>query len=164
MADWILRASGLRKLYGPVGIVDANVGICPGECVAVLGRSGSGKSTLMAMIAGLCRPERGTVELRGDQFRAPFPHRPAHPYADPCLDLWGLSTADRCRLRRGSMGFISQFTSLLPALTTLENVLLPTQLAGQPSDPHLALRRRALVGCRAPRPSPTSAGRPTFRR
>jgi len=143
MADWILRARGLRKLYGPVGIVEASVDICPGECVAVLGRSGSGKSTLMAMLAGLCRPERGTVELSGERL----------------LDLWSLSTADRCRLRCGSIGFISQFTSLLPALTTLENVLLPAQLSGQPSDPtlraaaehwldavHLGHRQQALAG------------------
>ncbi|MEY2748019.1 MAG: hypothetical protein RLZZ168_35 [Cyanobacteriota bacterium] len=118
MAEWILRADGLRKLYGSAGVVEASVGICPGEAVAVLGRSGSGKSTLMAMLAGLCRPQRGSVQLLVPQPR----------------DLWSLSTAERCRLRRGPIGFISQFTSLLPSLSTLENVLLPALLAGRSRD------------------------------
>ena len=118
MAEWILRADGLRKLYGSAGVVEASVGICPGEAVAVLGRSGSGKSTLMAMLAGLCRPERGTVQLLVPQPR----------------ELWSLTTAERCRLRRGPIGFISQFTSLLPSLSTLENVLLPALLAGRSRD------------------------------
>ncbi|MEY4430819.1 MAG: hypothetical protein RLZZ533_755 [Cyanobacteriota bacterium] len=118
MAEWILRADGLRKLYGSAGVVEASVGICPGEAVAVLGRSGSGKSTLMAMLAGLCRPQRGSVQLLVPQPR----------------ELWSLSTAERCRLRRGPIGFISQFTSLLPSLSTLENVLLPALLAGRSRD------------------------------
>ena len=118
MAEWILRADGLRKLYGSAGVVEASVGICPGEAVAVLGRSGSGKSTLMAMLAGLCRPERGTVQLLVPQPR----------------ELWSLTTAERCRLRRGPIGFISQFTSLLPSLSTLENLLLPALLAGRSRD------------------------------
>ena len=126
MAEWILRADGLRKCYGATGVVEASVGISPGECVAVLGRSGSGKSTLMAMLAGLCRPERGTVQLQGKACCKGF--------GVPPLDLWGLSNAERCRLRRGPIGFISQFTSLLPALSTLDNVLLPALLAGHRRD------------------------------
>lgn len=121
MAEWLLRADGLRKTYGAAGVLEASVGIRAGDCVAVLGRSGSGKSTLMAMLAGLCRPERGTVQLLAPQ---------------PC-DLWALSTAERCRLRRGPIGFISQFTSLLPALSTLDNVLLPALLAGRRRDADL---------------------------
>jgi predicted ABC-type transport system involved in lysophospholipase L1 biosynthesis ATPase subunit len=121
MADVVLRSTGLRKLYGTAGVVEASLEIRTAESVAVLGRSGSGKSTLMAMLAGLCRPQAGTVELVLE-----------HP-----LDLWSLTTAERCRLRRGPIGFISQFTSLLPTLTTLENILLPAQLSGQPRDARL---------------------------
>lgn len=129
MAEWVLQASGLRRLYGPVGVLEASARIRPAESLAVLGRSGSGKSTLVAMLAGLCRPQAGTVTVDLGQ----------------SLDLWSLSTAERCRLRRGPIGFISQFTSLLPALTTLENLLLPSQLAGQPSDPgQLAAARQWL--------------------
>lgn len=115
MAEWLLRANGLRRTFGPVGVARASLALEPGERVAVLGRSGSGKSTLMAMLAGLCRPEAGRVELALDQ----------------PVDLWSLPTADRCRLRRGPVGFISQFTSLLPARTTLDNLLLPALLDGR---------------------------------
>jgi ABC-type lipoprotein export system ATPase subunit len=115
MAEWLLRARGLRRTFGAVGVVQADLALQCGERVAVLGRSGSGKSTLMAMLAGLCRPEAGRVDLALDQ----------------SVDLWSLSTAERCRLRRGPVGFISQFTSLLPALTTLDNLLLPAVLAGR---------------------------------
>lgn len=118
MSEAVLRARGLRRLYGAVGVREADLAIERAESVAVVGRSGSGKSTLMAMLAGLRRPQAGTVELVLEQ----------------PLDLWNLSTADRCRLRRGPLGFISQFTSLLPALTTFENLLLPAELAGRPRD------------------------------
>ena len=114
MGEWMLEGSGLRRRYDNVGVLDASIRIQSRESVAVLGRSGSGKSTLVAMLAGLCRPQSGTVMVNIDQ---------------PC-DLWSLTTAERCRLRRGPIGFVSQFTSLLPALTTLENVMLPVQLAG----------------------------------
>ncbi|MFM8675227.1 MAG: ABC transporter ATP-binding protein [Vulcanococcus sp.] len=126
MAEWLLRADGLRKRYGAAGVVEASVGIGPGDCVSVLGRSGSGKSTLMAMLAGLSRPERGTVQLQAEACR--------HGGGGEPLDLWALSSAERCRLRRGPIGFISQFTSLLPALSTLDNVLLPALLAGRRRD------------------------------
>ena len=131
MGDCVLEASGLRRRYDKVGVFDASIRVASCESVAVLGRSGSGKSTLVAMLAGLCRPDAGTVTLHIDQ---PF-------------DLWSLTTAERCRLRRGPIGFVSQFTSLLPALTTLENLMLPAQLAGAggPSD----LQTLALDGLKA---------------
>ncbi|MEB3264456.1 MAG: ATP-binding cassette domain-containing protein [Synechococcus sp.] len=131
MSEAVLRARGLRRLYGAVGVREAELAIEWAESVAVVGRSGSGKSTLLAMLAGLRRPQAGTVELVLEQ----------------PLNLWGLSTADRCRLRRGELGFISQFTSLLPALTTLENLLLPGELAGRPRD--AGLRTAAEEGLEA---------------
>ena len=131
MGDCVLEASGLRRRYDNVGVLDASIRVASCQSVAVLGRSGSGKSTLVAMLAGLCRPQSGTVTLHIDQ---------------PC-DLWSLTTAERCRLRRGPIGFVSQFTSLLPAFTTLENLMLPAQLAGagRPSD----LEALALNGLKA---------------
>ena len=133
MGEIVLEASGLRRRYDNVGVLDASIRVASCESVAVLGRSGSGKSTLVAMLAGLCRPQSGTVMLHMDQ---------------PC-ELWSLTTAERCRLRRGPIGFVSQFTSLLPAFTTLENLMLPAQLAGArgPSDLEaLALERLKAVG------------------
>lgn len=131
MGECVLEASGLSRLYDNVGVLNASIRIKSCESVAVLGRSGSGKSTLVAMLAGLCRPQSGSVTLHIDQ----------------SCDLWSLTTAERCRLRRGPIGFVSQFTSLLPALTTLENVMLPAQLSGGCCQAEL--QAKALQGLRA---------------
>ena len=75
MGEFVLEASGLRRRYDNVGVLDASIRVASCESVAVLGRSGSGKSTLVAMLAGLCRPQSGTVMLHMDQ---------------PC-ELWSLT-------------------------------------------------------------------------
>ncbi len=80
--------------------------IDPGEFVVITGRSGSGKTTLLNLAAGLTKPTSGKVILDG-------------------VDLWGLSDSRQSALRGKSLGFIFQFPSLLPALTTLDNVRLP---------------------------------------
>jgi ABC-type lipoprotein export system ATPase subunit len=77
-----------------------------GEFVVITGRSGSGKTTVLNLIAGLTRPTAGCVEHDG-------------------VDLWSLPDREQSALRNWKMGFVFQFPSLLPSLTTLENVLLP---------------------------------------
>ena len=77
-----------------------------GEFVVIAGRSGSGKTTVLNLIAGLTRPTAGCVEHDG-------------------VDLWSLPDREQSALRNWKMGFVFQFPSLLPSLTTLENVLLP---------------------------------------
>ncbi len=121
MTDPLLRAEGLQRWFGSAGVLQASLQLEAGERVAILGRSGSGKSTLLAMLAGLSRPDAGRVELRIGMG------------VDGPIDLWSLPAAERCRLRRGPVGFVSQFTSLLPTLSTLENLLLPGQLEGRRS-------------------------------
>ncbi len=78
-----------------------------GEFVIITGRSGSGKTTLLNLAAGLARPTSGQVLLEG-------------------VDLWSLSDRQQSLLRNRKLGFVFQFPSLLPSLTTLENVGLPT--------------------------------------
>lgn len=78
-----------------------------GEFIIVTGRSGAGKSTLLSLIGGLIRPDAGRVTVDGK-------------------DLWALSDRDRSRFRCRTMGFVFQFASLIPTLTVVENVLLPT--------------------------------------
>ncbi|WP_459942881.1 ABC transporter ATP-binding protein [Deferrisoma palaeochoriense] len=98
----------------------------PGEVVAVVGRSGSGKTTLLNLVAGLDRPDRGTVQVAGQDLRA-------------------LGEHGRTRLRRERLGFVFQFFNLLPTLTARENVLLALELRGR-ADPRRADEALEAVG------------------
>jgi putative ABC transport system ATP-binding protein len=103
--------------------------IRPGEAVAVVGASGSGKSTLLSLLAGLDLPSRGEVTLDG-------------------VALSGLDEDGRARLRGAKVGFVFQSFQLLPALTALENVMLPLELRGdrQPAAAAQAILERVGLG------------------
>lgn len=111
-----------------VGAVDGvDLEVDPGEFLVITGRSGSGKTTLLNLIAGLTTPTAGQIFLDG-------------------ADLWSLSDAERSRLRNEQVGFVFQFPSLLPTLTTLENVVLPATFgATNAKDPALRARARELL-------------------
>jgi len=90
--------------------------IAHGEAVFLCGASGAGKTTLLYTLAGLERPESGTVEFEGRL-------------------LYNGSSASQARLRNQKMGFVFQGYFLLPELTALENVSLPAMIgAGSRSD------------------------------
>jgi len=91
---------------------DVSFDIMAGEAVAIVGASGSGKSTLLGLLAGLDSPSGGTVRIRGQ-------------------DLFALDEDGRAALRGACVGFVFQSFQLLPALTALENVMLPLELAGR---------------------------------
>lgn len=82
----------------------------PGEAVAIIGASGSGKSTLLGLLAGLDLPTSGKVHL-------------------DAVDIFALDEDSRAALRGRVLGFVFQSFQLLPALTALENVMLPLELA-----------------------------------
>lgn len=110
-----LVVTDLTKRYGaPPGQLTVLSGLSfrvdPGETVAIVGPSGSGKSTLLNIIGTLDKPTAGTVHLGDIEVTA----------------LEGKALAD---FRAARVGFIFQDHHLLPQLTALENVLLPT-LAG----------------------------------
>jgi len=83
-----------------------------GESVAIIGASGSGKSTLLGLLAGLDEASGGSVTING-------------------TDLGTLDEDGRARFRGEHIGFVFQSFQLLPALTALENVMLPLELQGQ---------------------------------
>ncbi len=99
--------SGERDL---VILREVEFAVAAGEALAIVGASGSGKSTLLAILAGLDTPTAGSVLLDGK-------------------DLFALDEDARAELRGRAVGFVFQSFQLLPALTALENVMLPLELA-----------------------------------
>ena len=133
----VLKAEALTKQVsspeGPLTIVDdVSLEILAGESVAIIGESGAGKSTLLALLAGLDNPTSGRIVLAG-------------------IDLTGLDEDGRARLRAQRVGFVFQSFHLVPALTALENVMLPLELAGirQPAQAALDSLKRVGLGPRA---------------
>jgi putative ABC transport system ATP-binding protein len=87
---------------------DVSLTIHQGEMVAIMGPSGSGKSTLMNIIGLLDRPTKGELELAGKKINL------------------SMSDASLASIRSNEVGFVFQSFNLLPRLTALENVLMPT--------------------------------------
>ncbi len=112
----ILRAMNLGKQVESGGqplviLHEVSFTVEPGDSLAILGASGSGKSTLLGLLAGLDVPSSGTVYLDG-------------------VDIFSFDEDERARLRGRLAGFVFQSFQLLPALTALENVMLPLELHG----------------------------------
>ncbi|MGZ5685987.1 MAG: ABC transporter ATP-binding protein [Usitatibacter sp.] len=112
----IVRVEGLTKqVTTPDHVLtivqSATFEVRSGEAVAILGASGSGKSTLLGLLAGLDVPTSGRVWIADE-------------------DLFALNEDGRARLRGQMVGFVFQSFQLLPALTALENVMLPLELVG----------------------------------
>ena len=115
--NFILQAHQLRKTFGETEAMRGiSLDIQRGEVVAIMGPSGSGKSTLLHCLAGIIRPDHGTVT---------YFEQPATP-----LRIDQLSDAERTKLRRHQFGFVFQFSQLVPELTALDNVAIPLLLSG----------------------------------
>ncbi len=114
---------GARRIEVLRGI---SMHIARNEAVFLSGASGAGKTTLLYTLAGLERPESGTVEFEGRR-------------------LYNGSSAAEARLRNEKMGFVFQGYFLLPELTALENVLLPAMI-GRKATRDVAAESLAAVG------------------
>jgi putative ABC transport system ATP-binding protein len=116
MSEPIIRAEALTKIVtsgdDPLTILDGvTFSVEPGASIAIVGASGSGKTTLLGLLAGLDRPTSGEIHIDGA--------------ALSFLDEDALAA-----MRQRLLGFVFQSFQLLPALTALENVMLPLELAG----------------------------------
>jgi putative ABC transport system ATP-binding protein len=107
-----------------------NLTIDPGEAVGLVGASGSGKSTLLMTMAGLERPDRGSVRIDG-------------------VAIDKMSEDALARFRGARIGIVFQSFHLIPTMTALENVAAPLELAGAPDAFARAARELALVGLSA---------------
>ncbi len=141
----LLQAQGLSVSFGTVRALSGiDLQIPGGQSVAVMGPSGSGKSTLLHCLAGILRPDAGTVRL-GDTV------------------VSTLSDSQRSQLRRERFGFVFQDGQLLPELPARENVALPLLLAGVSRRSALRtadewLERTGLADERRRRPGEMSGG------
>jgi putative ABC transport system ATP-binding protein len=119
-SQYIVRTKGLIKEYtmGDQTVRALNgvdLDIYEGEYISIMGPSGSGKSTLFNAIGGLDRPTAGSVFIND-------------------VDMAQLDAQELAYLRCHTIGYIFQTFNLIPVMTALENVTLPTVFAGMPTD------------------------------
>ncbi|HMM15888.1 MAG TPA: ABC transporter ATP-binding protein [Parvibaculum sp.] len=117
MSDAIIEVRDLKlSLPSAAGLVNILRGIdldvAAGATVGLVGPSGSGKSTLLMVLAGLERPDEGSVRIAGQE-------------------LTGLDEDALARFRRAHIGIVFQSFHLIPTMTALENVAIPLEFAGR---------------------------------
>lgn len=121
-----VELKGVNKKYGTDEVAvhalrDIDLTLPRGQITAVWGPSGSGKSTLLNLIGLVDRPTSGRVFING-------------------IDTGNLNESETARLRNRGIGYIFQSFNLVPVLSSLENIMLPLQIAGAPEP-----RKRALA-------------------
>src|SRR5919107_3339436 len=143
----VIKATDVTRTYGQGeaavhALRGVSLEITRHHLTAVMGPSGSGKSTLMHILAGLDRPDAGTVTIDG-------------------TDVTALDDDALTKLRRSHIGFIFQFFNLLPMLTAEENILLPLEIAGSRPDAEWheeVMQKVGLTDRRTHRPAQLSGG------
>ena len=108
----MLSTKNIKKSYGDLQILkDVNLSIRKSEIVSIVGASGAGKSTLLHILGTLSRPDSGELLIDG-------------------VDVLSLSSSKIANFRNQQIGFIFQFHHLLPEFSALENVCIPSWIAG----------------------------------
>jgi putative ABC transport system ATP-binding protein/lipoprotein-releasing system ATP-binding protein len=126
----IIETQRLTKIYNlgeqeVVAVSNVNLAVEEGEFISIVGHSGSGKTTLLSLIGGLTWPTYGEVLIEG-------------------VNIWDLNDEELSRLRNRKIGFMFQFSSLIPTLTVKDNMLLPAALSGKVRSEEMR-RARALL-------------------
>jgi putative ABC transport system ATP-binding protein/lipoprotein-releasing system ATP-binding protein len=116
----MIKVQNLLKFYTIGGqklsaAQNVNFSVAKGEMVSIVGHSGSGKTTLLSLVGGLTKPDDGEVFINGQ-------------------NIWAMDDNSRSEFRNRKISFIYQFASLIPTLTALENVILPTAFGSDRSD------------------------------
>lgn len=112
----IIEMKGVHKVYGMGelkvhALRGVDFSVKKGEFVSIMGPSGSGKSTMLHVMGMLDNPTKGSIKIKG-------------------VDVVNMRDDDKADFRLSELGFIFQFYSLLPELKSIENVFLPSMLAG----------------------------------
>ncbi len=120
----MLRCEGLAQTYLSGGrpltvLKDITFSLEGGGFLAIVGPSGSGKTTLLGLLAGLDTPSAGEVWIDGDEVTT-------------------MTEDQRARMRSAKVGFVFQSFQLIPTLTARENVQVPLELRGEPSESRAA--------------------------
>ena len=120
MNELVIDLKNISKSFGESNsrlnvLDDLSLEINRGETLGLIGASGSGKSTLLHIICGLEEPNSGKVIIKGK-------------------DITNLNSNERSLFRNKEIGFVYQFHHLLPDLSTLENIALPSMLSGETKD------------------------------
>ena len=113
----MIKARNIHKFYGNLEVLKGvDIHIKTGEVVSIVGESGAGKSTLLQILGTLDQPTTSNkfdteIEIAGESFI-------------------NMNDKQLSKFRNQNIGFVFQFHQLLPEFTALENVLLPTKIAG----------------------------------
>ncbi|MCQ2066826.1 MAG: ABC transporter ATP-binding protein [Bacteroidaceae bacterium] len=108
----MIKLEGITKSFGELKVLKGiNLEIENGEIVSIVGPSGAGKTTLLQIMGSLDKPDSGRVTYNG-------------------TDIFSLGEKKLAAFRAGHIGFVFQFHQLLPEFTALENIMIPSLIAG----------------------------------
>lgn len=109
----MIDIKGITKSFGSLQVLKGiDLHIDKGEVVSIVGPSGAGKTTLLQIIGTLDKPDSGSIMVDG-------------------IDVSSLSTKKLSDFRNQHLGFVFQFHQLLPEFTALENIMIPSFIAGK---------------------------------
>lgn len=109
----MIQATNIHKSFDELEVLKGvNLNVKAGEIVSIVGPSGAGKTTLLQILGTLDKPNKGIVEVDGQ-------------------DVGNMNEQQQAAFRNRQIGFIFQFHQLLPEFTALENVMIPALIANQ---------------------------------